>query len=206
MKYVLVQNNETVILGPIFWNFRMFQSELRDEFDLEVSIPQSNEGVYKINEGFSIIPVEETVPSHNTKIEQLAGPFYTFTDTLATASYNVVPKSIESVKSELKTIVASNRYGKEVAGTKVTIQGKEISVSTTRGDRDIFLQALQLGADGKNWKFDEGFFVLSIAELQSIVGAIVGTVQGAFDWEASKISEIDSAESLEVLDAINLSE
>ncbi len=206
MKYVLVQNNETVILGPIFWNFRMFQSELRDEFDLEVSIPQSNEGVYKINEGFSIIPVEETVPSHNTKIEQLAGPFYTFTDTLATASYNVVPKSIESVKSELKTIVASNRYGKEVAGTKVTIQGKEISVSTTRGDRDIFLQALQLGADGKNWKFDEGFFVLSIAELQSIVGAIVGTVQGAFDWEASKINEIDSAESLEVLDAINLSE
>ena len=206
MKYVLVQNNETVILGPIFWNFRMFQSELRDEFDLEVSIPQSNEGVYKINEGFSIIPVEETVPSHNTKIEQLAGPFYTFTDTLATASYNVVPKSIESVKSELKTIVASNRYGKEVAGTKVTIQGKEISVSTTRGDRDIFLQALQLGDDGKNWKFDEGFFVLSIVELQSIVGAIVGTVQGAFDWEASKISEIDSAESLEVLDAINLSE
>jgi hypothetical protein len=206
MKYVLVQNNETVILGPVFWNFRMFQSELRDEFDLEVSIPQSNEGVYKINDEFSIIPVEESFPSHNTKIEQLAGPFYTFTDTLATASYTVVPKSIESVKSELKTIVASNRYGKEVAGTKVTIQGKEVSVSTTRGDRDIFLQALQLGADGKNWKFDEGFFVLSIVELQSIVGAIVGAVQGAFDWEASKISEIDSAESLEVLDAINLSE
>jgi hypothetical protein len=184
----------------------MFQSELRDEFELEVSIPQSNEGVYKINDEFSIIPVEESFPSHNTKIEQLAGPFYTFTDTLATASYTVVPKSIESVKSELKTIVASNRYGKEVAGTKVTIQGKEVSVSTTRGDRDIFLQALQLGADGKNWKFDEGFFVLSIVELQSIVGAIVGAVQGAFDWEASKISEIDSAESLEVLDAINLSE
>jgi hypothetical protein len=34
----------------------------------------------------------------------------------------------------------------------------------------------------------------------------VGAVQGAFDWEASKINEIDSAESLEVLDAINLSE
>ena len=105
----------------------------------------------------------------------------------------------------MKSIVADNRWKLETAGVKVTIQGQELSITTARGERDIYLQALQLGSDAKSWKFDNNtWLVLSLAELQTIVTAIVTHIQAAFDWENSLITNIDSLNTLAELAALEL--
>lgn len=202
--FILQQNNH-VILGPKDWNQRMFQSVVNDELGLDINLPvfTANSPAFILNETTSILPVEfvET-PSYNSKIEQLAGPFWDYQVDKAIASYTIVPKNIDAVKNELKGIVANTRYNREVAGIKVTIQGLELNVYTARGERDIYAQALLLNAGGKNWKFGSIWITLSTAELQEIVSAIMTHIQTCFDWESATIANIDSKNALTELNSI----
>lgn len=204
--FVLVENNN-VILGPIHWNQRMFQSVINDELEIVANIPMSNNKSLPVDvtDIVKILPAVLVYPdTHNQKIEQLAGPMWTITPTLATGTFVNAPKDIKVVQNELKAIVADNRWKQEVSGIKVIIQGQELSISTARDNRDIYMRALQLNQDGNKWKFGNIWLTLSIVELQTIVDAIITHVQSAFDWEHTKISEIDGATDLSMLDAILL--
>lgn len=206
--FCILENNQ-VILGPNHWNKRRFESCLLDDCEIEFTLPPGNDNFQPIivSENVKICPVRETIqPSYNTKIQQLAGPFTTVNeDNSITLTYNVVDQDINSVKNDLKAIVANNRWLLEVSGVNVNVQGQDIYVTTERGSRDIFLQAVQLGSDGQRWKFDNGIWlVLSLAELQVILNAIVSHVQMAFDWESDKLAEIDACVDLASLDAVIL--
>ena len=213
--FVLIHNNQ-VHLGPMNWNSRMFQHYITDELEIVFNVPISNDASapITIDSVTSIIPVTTTtMPNYNTKIEQLAGPFYTITPTEALVEYTINPKDIEAVKNELKIIIANNRWKKETGGIQITIQNQMLNITTERGSRDIYLQALQLNADGNVWKMQavqqggpvvDAWLTLSLTDLQSIVTAIVTHVQSMFTWESTKVSEIDAATTLQELDLITL--
>lgn len=204
--FVLLENNQ-IVSGPNHWNKRKLQSILLDDYEIEYELPLANDAnqFFEINSELRILPViGETVPAFNPKIEQLAGPFVEVSENSVTLSYQKSDKDITSVKNELKNIIADNRWKLEVNGIAVNVQGQDIKLSTARGERDIFLQALQLGHTDQQWKFGDIWLTLSLSDLQTIVTTIVSHVQMAFNWESEKIAEIDSATTLPVLDSIVL--
>jgi hypothetical protein len=194
--FVIVKDNIEVILGPMPWRKLFFQNILLEEEDVSVVLPQQNDVAYVVNERFKILPAQYTEDSHNPKIEQVNGPFWTFTADLAVGHFYKQNRQLDHVKNDLKATAASKRWAKEVGGVKVTVQGSEYTADTSREGRGVYLQALQLGSDGSSWKFPEGFIQLSLVELQAVVSAIVAHVQTCFEDEALKIIEIDSKTTL----------
>jgi hypothetical protein len=203
MNYVLVQNKQTILLGPIFWRHRFIQSELDDlEIEYVVSPVEPNEYV-KINDELEIYPVTGLeVPEHHSDYQQLAGPFWTFTD-VAHGIYNVVDRPFDAIKNTLKAQVSAERYRKEIAGIKLTIQDTEVSVATDRDSRNIYTQKLvTMGDDVVQWKFSEAWLSLNKQELTQMLVDVNSHVQQQFDWESNIINQIDLAETVEQLKEI----
>lgn len=195
--------------GPSDWNKLRFQDVIQDEFDIAIALTNNNDAreAIEVDAGLNvkILPVVALdVPSHNPKIEFLQGPFYNVYATSAEMYYVVENKNIDTVRSELKTIVAENRWRAEVAGVPVNIQGQTITAYTDRESRNIFFQAAMLGADNVNWKFPEGFWTLTATDILTIVTAIKSHVQSCFDWETSTNASIESASTHALLNEIVL--
>lgn len=208
MQFVIVHNG-FVTLGPKTWNKLMFEEELRDECEVEYTLPtRNNEGTpFVINANTKILKVVSIdPPPMNGKTQRLEGPFWNFTADTAKMSYTVVDLPIDMVKARIKEEAAAKRYQKEISGIKMTIQGQEVTVDTARGSRDIFLDTYNVMADDStiNWKFPEGWFTLSKAELGSIVAAGIAHIQACFDWEMQKAAEIDGHTALVDLDAVEV--
>lgn len=203
--YVLIHNN-TVITGPINWDYGMFVYALSKE-NIQASVPSGIPSVmpFVIDENTRICEYDESAPPEfNPKIQMTYGPFWDLTGDKAVASFLVKDKEIEFVKGDLKALTAAKRYEKEIAGTKVTIQGVEVTVDTNRGSHDIFVQKYAIMNDGDTvkWKFPEGWLTINKTELGIAVNAGALYVQSCFDWESDKSDEIDSATTLQELDAI----
>jgi hypothetical protein len=208
--YILQKNNQT-FYGPNRWNPSLISAYIEDDFELEMQIssdaPESGTNIGNDIMVYEVIRTD--IPEHNTKIKKLNGPFYTIENNEAIQYFEVIDKSIEEVRSELLAIIANERWNKEVSGIAYTIQNQEIKLDTTRGNRDIYLQALQMGVDGSQWKMTAGtgeivWLILSLVELQEIVNAINTHVQTVFSWEKLKSDEINQAATLEDLAAIVL--
>lgn len=204
----VVTHNDQVLLGPINFNTRLINSVILDDTEILVSVVPSMESQVPLNlgNGIKIRTAVETKPSYNTKTHMINGPFWTFDETTGTASYVVLEKPLDMVRRELKEKVKENRYKKEVAGAKVTIQGQLVTVETDRDVRGLFVQQfLLLPENGiTRWKFPEMWLDLTKADLGACVAGGVSVVQGAFDWESAKGNEIDAANTLVWLDSIDL--
>ena len=205
MNFLITQNG-FVSLGPKEWNKYSFQSEL-DDLGASTVLPMSNTEFMSISDSVKIWPVtiDNSTPI-NHKTQQPAGPFYTYTSNSAVGYYTAVDKSIDTVKNELKGVIASSRYTKEVAGTTAVIQGRTLTIDTMRGSRDVFVQQYLLldATETVQWKFPEGWLILTKSDLGIAVQAGVAHIQGAFVWEAAKIVEIDACTTLAELDAVDL--
>jgi hypothetical protein len=152
--YVLVKDNK-VFAGPNDWNISLFQAYIEQDFGLTVTLPTTAPASgTDLGNGIIAYDVVKVVPSLNSKIQRLDGPFYTFTD-IATQTYTVVDKPLPQIKNELTTTIAANRYETEIGGVQVTIQGHSIIINTDRINRNIYLQALQNNKDGVAWKLTE---------------------------------------------------
>jgi hypothetical protein len=62
MNYLLVQNKQMVILGPITWRQRFIQTEINDliddgELTIDYTVPATEQGYINIGDGFEIFPV-----------------------------------------------------------------------------------------------------------------------------------------------------
>jgi len=201
--FVIVHNN-FVILGPMRWNRFRFENTIQEECEVSVTLPDRNDSLSPIivSEEVKILPVQGTPnPEHNPKIEFLHGPFWDFSNDIATSSYIVQPYAIDAVKNMLKAECANERYKKENSGTKVTIQDVEVTVDTSRGSRDIFVQKYLLMGENDivQWKFPECWLTLTKAELGLVVSTGAQHIQAQFDWEAEKVAEIEASETLEQL-------
>ena len=209
MKYVLINDN-FVINGPRTWNARSFESTLDDDLEITLKLPlqKTDEEPIIIDENTRILAAQLVYPGHNEKIEYLHGPFWDYSDDFATGTFQILPKDIDWVKSNLYQQVADIRYSREISGANTTIQNTTVTIDTSRGNRDIFVQKyLLMGEnDTVQWKFPEGWLTITKAELGSVVDAGVKHVQSQFDWEVTKSTEINNCVTLEELDAIKLEE
>ena len=210
--YLLIEKThdgmDFVHAGPMEWRPRLFQAILEDDLEINFNVPLSNDTAqpFIINEIARIIPVTDIgiVGEYNSKIHQLIGPKYNFSELSAEMYHIVENKPVELVRNELKSIIAANRYRYEIKGITVNIQNKDLYILTTREDRGLYLQAYQLGKDAVSWKFGNEFLVVSNTELGIISEAIATHIQAVFDWEHTKIIEIDNATTVEELDGLSL--
>lgn len=206
-NYVLI-NGDRVIAGPRSWARYFFESVLRNDLEIEYTLPstKTDSDPIEIAPGVRILPAVLIEQPYNNKIEYLHGPFWNFDNNIATGTYEIRQNELESIKNALKRQIAINRYIKEIKGVKTTIQNTEVTVDTARGSRDIFIQKLLLMPDGTTvrWKFPEGWLTLTKPELQAAVTAGAMYVEQQFQWESGVSQQIDACTTAEELDAINL--
>jgi hypothetical protein len=208
--YVITHHHDydEVLLGPINWNPRYIASVLQSDLDLDQAptILASDEQrvPYDILPNVRVRKVNEVYAELNAKTQRHEGPFWTYDNDEATATWTAVDKPIDLVKGELKTLVAAERYIRENAGITLTVQNVPVWCDTSRGNRDIFFQkyAVMGENDTVNWKFPNTWLTLTKAELGIIVASGTAYIQGCFDWEETKSVEIDACTTLAQLDAI----
>jgi hypothetical protein len=203
MKFVLTKNSQ-VILGPVEWSSRFFENHLATIGNTVSSLPLTLTAAMNVAPGISILPATLVEPSYNSKIQQLAGPFWSLTATTASGTYQVVDKNVEAVKNDLLAQVAADRYAKEIAGTTTVLQGVAVTLDTSRENRNVITQQYLLLDAGQtaHWKFKEAWLNLTKAEFAQAVSAGVSHIQAQFDAERVKVSEITACSTLSQLDAV----
>lgn len=206
--FAVVYKNR-VIVGPMGWNRGLFEGSLERE-KINQTLPRvpPDELPYVVNEDAKIMAVEEVRPEINPLAEYYYGPLWDVSGDKAIATYEVHDTPIEFARSNYKAQAADERWKKETAGTKVTVQATEVTVATDRDARNLFVQKHTLLQDGEscNWKFPEGWLTLSKQELGEVVVAAATYVQGCFDWEKTINDQIDQATTKEQLAAIQILE
>lgn len=204
--YILMKNNR-VINGPRDWHYLMFMGALEKlgvEFQLPTVAPSSLP--LTITDDIKIYKAEYRYPEINPKIQQFDGPFWTFENDKAIGSFIIKNKPIEFVKSDLKKIVAEQRWRKENSGTTLELQGQTVTIFTDRDTRNIPFQKYFLMTDDEKvgWKFPETWLILSREEVGIMLKTIEKYVETCFIWEAQKNFQIDACVTLDQLDQIDL--
>lgn len=207
--YILIQNRQTVLLGPMSWRQRMLQDEINqlvDEGELSVKyeVPPVEVGYVNLGDNVEIFPVTMEPPAFDALFQSIAGPFWTFTSNSATGSYTVHDGDIASIKGNLKNILAVIRYNKEQTPFAHTVQGQTVTLDASRENRNVFVQKYQFMADTDtvDWKFPETWLTLTRAELGEIVLAGANHIQTQFDWEKGYADRIDAATTIAQLKTI----
>lgn len=204
MQYLLVENKEIVHLGPIDYRPRFIQSEL-DELEVECVIPATESGYIKINDSFELFPVGSiNCSDYNPLFEFVAGPFWTYKDNEAHATYNTVDLDIDSIKRNLKSVAKKLRVEQENTKLALVVQLKDVLISTAREDRTQFYNIRIEEGEYISWKFGEsGFITITKSDVDFIIKEINKYVQSVFDIEHNRCNNIDAAKTVEELQAIS---
>jgi hypothetical protein len=207
MAYAIVHKGR-VIVGPLAWAQKYYTDVLKIRHRITANIPgKAPEDLpYVIDENTKIHAVEENKPEVDLMTQYHYGPLWDLTGDVVVANYEVREQTIEDARNNFRALAAHERYKKEIAGTKVTVQDTEVTVDTTREGRAAFVQKYSLmgNDDTVNWKFPEGWLTLTKTDLAAVVTAADAYVQGVFDWEKTINDEIDAAETAEELHAIEI--
>jgi hypothetical protein len=192
--YALI-NGQELLLGPIAFNYRMINSVLEEELEVEFRVTsQDYQSVpLSFTEDLKILPARNDIPVYDPRFYTVSQTGHTISDTEVVFSYDVSGKSLEQIKSERKVEVSPERWNKENTTVTVALNGNEITVSTSRENR-LSLVSKLLSSDGPyNFKFDDNAWEEILkADLQTILNEIDIVVQAAFDWELAKLAEIDA--------------
>ena len=202
--FVIVQNNY-VVLGPMVWNRFRFQNFLLEECEVTFTLDSRNdsETPVVVSDEIKILPTATSPnPDYNPKTQILHGPFWAYTDSLATSSYQVVDKSVEAVKNELIAVAANQRWIKTSNTVPVTINSTEYKFDTTTQTTSALQQAITANVSSLNWKLKGEWITLSSSDVSTVYNAIVAHTQTCFDWEHSKVAEINNCTTLAELDAL----
>lgn len=204
----VIVNDSSVVLGPMRWNKFRFENFLVEELDTTYELPQQNtNSVIIISDNIKIYPVQGTQdPEFNSKIEILHGPFWEFTDDAAISSYQVMSKTVDAVKNELKSLAANKRWLRENSQISVTLGDVVYKFNTDRETRMVLQNALTSPLESMAWKVSgDTWVLLNKNDIQTILTSILEHVQCSFDWEYAISTAINNASSLSELDAIIIS-
>jgi hypothetical protein len=202
--YALI-NGQELLLGPIAFNYRMINSVLEEELEVDFRVTSNDYQSVPITftEDIKILPARNEVPEYDPTFQSVSQTSHEITDTEVVFNYGVSDKSLEQIKEEYKAAVAPERWNKENTTVTVTINDNEITVSTSRDNRLSIVSKLLSGDGPYNFKFNDGVWVeISKTDLQTILTAIDTVVQAAFDWELAKLAEIDACEDGEAVYAV----
>ena len=201
--YNLISNNR-LIWGPIAYSKARFEDALQ-ELEINYTLPYSTDDAIIIDETTGIYPTLPIItPDNDPLFEQLVGPTFTIVDNKVQYIYTKQDRNLDHIKSDMQSIIAATRWGYETAGITISVQDNLVWIPTAKGDRDIFLQSMQLGIDNVNWKFDKVWLTITNADLAAIVAAILSKIQSCFDWEAAKVLEINACNTMAELKQLEL--
>jgi|694.fasta_scaffold89180_3 hypothetical protein len=198
MAYTLLKN-ENIITGPRDWHQAYFEHFVSEELHQQVTIEHPPSEPLIFNESLKLVPTQIVNPTElNTIFDQIAGPrFYYDESNNHIAEFYAQEFPIESIKVNLKSLLANLRWVKETTPITRDINGKMLTLYTDRETRVMYSQALLLTNDdySAEWKFPEGFFVINKTDLQLIVNSIMAHIQNCFNWESTKTAEIDAIQT-----------
>ena len=201
-------SGETIQVGPREWNRWVFQEWIQENLDLLISLPQQklDNDVISVSDTVNIVPVVmNTDPSYNSKTQALSGPDLTVSSNIVTGSYQVVDLPVYFVQNSLLDHISAVRYNQEIAGTVTQIQSQNVRVATDRVSRSAWTHAVIGSSDTFNWKFDNTTWLsLDKTDVQTVTDAVLSHVNAAYNWEKSTSDQIQAAQDLATLDAINL--
>lgn len=209
MEIALIHNN-SLIIGPMNFNYRMINSDL-EELEVEERIgPRSYENIpIHFNDGIThLLPIEKDIPPYDARYHNLGNFSWEIISendipTKVKFTYPIFEKSLEEVKYIRKQEVAPIRWTKENIETiKLNINGVEVEVSTDREERAQFVTKLVSCSNIEhavhNYKFRNDVWVeIGCPEIQYILEQIDSKVQEAFNWEYLKLQEIDACQTAE---------
>jgi hypothetical protein len=204
--YALI-NGKELLLGPIAFNYRMINSVLEEELEVDFRVTSQDYQSVPIvfTEDIKILPARNEVPEHDPRFQTVSQTSHEITETEVVFYYGVSDKSLEQIKAEYKAAVAPERWNKENTTVTVTINDNEITVSTSRDNRLSLISKLISGDSPYNFKFDDQVWVeISKTDLQTILSEIDTVVQEAFDWELAKLTEIDACVNGEEVYAVEI--
>jgi hypothetical protein len=210
MQYALIHNNR-IEVGPRNWNYYFFLEYLEDENLNIEELPRRAPTEAVFTDDWKILPVTNmNFPENlNNIYEELVGPFWTVHDDHITGLYNRKDRAIPAIKGDLKNTIADNRYKVETGKLEYTFSdGQTVEVYTEREERMIYLNTLSVLPDGETtpFKFKGGTFRANVTktELSQIVFIGMNHIRSAFEWEAAKVTEIESSNTIEELKLIEL--
>lgn len=226
-NYVLVENRQIIHLGPIPWRHRFIQSEL-DDLEVNFTVSPAEIGYVRINDSIEIFPVGEAIgDGGDHRWEDPVGPTWEFVERQvelprpeflpegaptpttwireAIPTYSKQDKPLDQIRQMIKDDVAAKRYVKEAAGTQVEIRpGVMVTADTSRDGRNIFVQVYGTMADDAtvDWKFPEGWFNITKAELGAVIAGGYTYIQTQFEWEKTYSDRVDGAMTVSELKVI----
>ena len=186
------------------FNVRYINSELEDlEVEERIS-PQSYTDLpihFSDNETHLVL-IEKVVPENDTKYHNIGNFTWEITKendvpVKVLLTYPIIDKTLEEVKELRKQEVSPYRREKENTTISVNLNGTSVEVSTSREERLLLASKLSAAPGPHNFKFKNTWLEITTEQLQTIVSEIDVKVQEAFDWELSKLQEIDACETID---------
>lgn len=199
--YALIHNSQ-LILGPIQYNYRMINGELEElEIDARVT-PRDYENIpIQFDDLTFLIPVVQITPEHDTRFQSVGNFAWEIIQendipVRVEMTYPISNKTLEQIKEEYKTRLPDIRKQKETQIIDVTINDTIVQVSTAREERVSFVSKLVSSPGPHNFKFENNVWLqITTTELEYVISQIDAKVQEAFDWEYTKVQEIDACET-----------
>jgi hypothetical protein len=192
--YALI-NGQELLLGPVAFNYRMINSVLEEDLEVEFRVtPQDYLNVPIVfTEDIKILPARNDIPAYDPRFQSVSQTSHTISATEVVFNYGVSDKSLEQIKTERKAEVAPERWNKENTTVSVTLYGNTITVSTSRENRLAIVSKVVSGDGPYNFKFNDRVWEeIPKTDLQTILTEIDNVVQAAFGWELAKLAEIDA--------------
>lgn len=201
--YALVHNSQ-LIIGPINYNYRLINAELEElEVNAKVS-PRDYERVPIIfDANTALVPVVQDIPTYDERFESIGNfEWSIFQENgypeRVDMTYTINSKSLEQIKEEYKSRVSPIRWSKENDQLLIlTINNTQVQVLTSREERAQFVNKLvscsNIPNATHNYKFRNDVWVeIGCTEIEYILQQIDEAVQDSFDWEYTKLQEIDA--------------
>jgi hypothetical protein len=191
----------------------MINSEL-EELEVEERIsPQSYTNIpIHFYDGLThLLPLEKDIPPYDPKYHNVGNFSWEIIEengvpTKVLLTYPTIEKTLEEVKTLRKQEVSPYRREKENTIITLTINGTAVEVSTSREERLLLASKLAASPGPHNFKFKNTWLEITTAELQYILNQIDMKVQEAFDWEYTKLVEIDACETIDDVYAVVIRE
>lgn len=203
--FALINDNQ-LVLGPIEFNYRLLNSVLAEELEVDYKLtPRDYLNVpIIIDEKIKLLNVVENIPEHDSKSEDICLYKYDIIDNNVVFYYEKKQKDINLIKSEYKNTISSERWRRENIGyITTTINGVEIKVSTSRDSRVSLITKLSSGNGPYNFKFGDVWIEITGDDIREIISKIDQKVQEYFDWEYLKLSEIDNCNTISDIENID---
>jgi len=199
--YALIHNSQ-LILGPIQWNYRLINGELEDlEVDARVS-PRDYENVpFTFDENTYLIPAVQNIPEYDGRFQSVGNFDWEIIQendvpVRVEMTYPISNKTLDQIKQEYKSQLPDIRRQKETQIIDVTLGETTVQVSTSKEERLSFVSKLVSSPGPHNFKFENDVWLqITTTELEYVISQIDVKVQEAFDWEYSKVQEIDACET-----------